>query len=177
MNTKSLPDKLILASNSKYRKMLLRRLGIAFECRSPGIDEAQRRGETPADLAIRLAAQKASAICREHGDAIVIGSDQVATFADRVIGKPGNHAAAVSQLRAFSGRVVDFLTAVAVRCEKSGFFGQHLDVTRVYFRTLQAAEIERYLQKEKPYDCAGAFKAESLGITCSNKSTAMTPLR
>jgi len=144
--------------------MLLARLGIPFECRAPAIDESVREDESPLDLVTRLAAEKAQAVCQVNPQAIVVGSDQVAVFDDRIIGKPGNHEKALEQLLSFSGRAVEFLTSVSVQCLETGFSQRHVDTTRVGFRHLQRAEIERYLEAEKPYDCAGAFKAESLGI-------------
>jgi len=164
MNNESLPARLILASSSKYRKMLLQRFGIPFDCESPDIDETAADDESPYDLVRRLALQKAEAISRQQPQSIVIGSDQMAVFDGQIIGKPGTHQAAMEQLSAFSGQVVEFLTAVSVLCRQSGFSEQYTDRTRVCFRTLQHDEIERYLKQEKPYDCAGAFKAEALGI-------------
>lgn len=144
--------------------MLLQRLGIAFDCHSPEIDESAGENEAPVDLVKRLANQKADAVAVEYPRSIVIGSDQLAVFGNSVVGKPGGHQAALKQLLSFSGQCVEFLTAVTVTCKETGFFATHTDRTQVHFRTLQAEEIERYLLKEKPYDCAGAFKAESLGI-------------
>jgi len=164
MNTESRPSVLILASTSKYRNMLLQRLTVPFMCESPDIDESVRIGESPAELVHRLAGEKANYVAQRHPRAVVIGADQLAVFNNRVIGKPGDHAQAARQLAAFSGSEVVFLTAVSVQSQASGFAEHHTDSTRVSFRTLQADEIERYLLQEKPYDCAGAFKAEALGI-------------
>jgi len=144
--------------------MLLQRLGMPFTCHSPGIDETARNNESPYDLVARLASQKAEAVNREHPQAVIIGSDQLVVFDGQILGKPGSHQAALEQLTSFSGQVVEFLTAVTVQSRGSGFSEQHTDCTRVCFRTLQQEEIERYLEAEKPYDCAGAFKAESMGI-------------
>ncbi len=155
---------LILASSSKYRKMLLQRLNIPFDYRSPDIDESPKAGESPIEVVQRLASEKAQAVSIANPQAVVIGSDQIAVFDGRIVGKPGNHEAATQQLSSFSGQVVEFLTAVSVICRASGFQEQHIDSTRVGFRQLQADEINRYLKSEKPFDCAGAFKAESLGI-------------
>jgi septum formation protein len=181
MKDKSLFSGLILASTSKYRRMLLERLDLPFECQSPAIDETAGDGELPLDLVERLALRKAESISRKFPGAIVIGSDQVAVFNDRIIGKPGNYDAAQAQLESFSGQVVEFLTAVSVQSAASNFCALHTDRTQVFFRNLQADEIERYLDREKPFDCAGAFKAESLGITLferisSNDPTAITGL-
>ncbi|MFC1777071.1 Maf family protein [Pseudomonadota bacterium] len=164
MNTESLPEKLILASSSKYRRKLLQRFGIPFGCQSPEIDETVLPGESPAELVARLATRKATVVSKKKPRAIVIGSDQIAVFNGRIIGKPGNYEAALEQLAGFSGQVVEFLTTVSVQSHQIQFSEQHTDSTKVRFRTLQRDEIERYLQKEKPFDCAGAFKAESLGI-------------
>jgi len=164
MNTESLPEKLILASSSKYRRKLLQRFGIPFGCQSPEIDETVLPGESPAELVVRLATRKAKVVSKKKPRAIVIGSDQIAVFNGRIIGKPGNYEAALEQLAGFSGQVVEFLTTVSVQSHQIQFSEQHTDSTKVRFRTLQRDEIERYLQKEKPFDCAGAFKAESLGI-------------
>ena len=175
MNSESPPQRLILASSSKYRKNLLLRFGFDFDCQSPSIDETAAKNEVPGDLVRRLAKQKAGFISARYPDAIVIGSDQVAVFEGRIIGKPGNFEAAVEQLSCFSGQTVRFLTAVCVSCAATGFSEEYTDITEVGFRTLQSKEIERYLQREKPYDCAGAFKAESLGITLFNKITSDDP--
>ena len=164
MNIESLPARLILASSSKYRKLQLQRFGIPFNCESPEIDETALYNESPHELVGRLALKKAEAVSRRYPRSVVIGSDQIALYERQIIGKPGNHQAALKQLKSFSGQIVEFLTAVSVLCRESGFSEQYTDCTRVCFRNLQDEEIERYLQQEKPYDCAGAFKAESLGI-------------
>lgn len=145
--------------------MLLERLRVPFEYRAPAIDETVREGEDPLELVTRLAMEKAQAVSLANPDAIVIGSDQAAVFNGGVVGKPGNFDKALAQLSSFSGQVVEFLTAVAVQRPATGFTRHHVDRTSVGFRKLQRAEIERYLETEEPYDCAGAFKAESLGIT------------
>jgi len=175
MNSESLSASLILASSSKYRKLLLSRFGIPFECCSPDIDESAAVSETPIDLVTRLAREKAQSVSQSNRRAVVIGSDQVAVFKDRIIGKPGNHEAAVQQLSSFSGQVVEFLTAVSVQCLDKGFTELHIDTTRVHFRVLETAEIERYLQAEQAYDCAGAFKAESLGIVLFERISSEDP--
>jgi len=175
MNHESLPARLILASSSKYREMLLHRLGVSFECQSPCIDETAHKNESPNDLVERLAVQKAEVISLEHPQAIVIGSDQLAVFDGRVIGKPGTYPVALEQLKAFSGQVVEFLTAISVQLRANGFTEQHTNCTRVSFRNLQEGEIKRYLEKEKPFDCAGAFKAESLGIALFERISSEDP--
>lgn len=145
--------------------MLLQRLALPFVCHAPHTDESASKDEAPTDLVSRLATQKALVVANKHPSAIVIGSDQVAVFDDQIVGKPGDYEHALQQLLSFSGRNIEFLTAVTVFCREMGYYEQYTDCTRVNFRTLQSEEIERYLLQEKPYDCAGAFKAESLGIT------------
>ena len=175
MNIESLPARLILASSSKYRKLQLQRFGISFDCESPEIDETALNNESPHELVGRLALKKAEAVSRQHPQSVVIGSDQIALFDGQIIGKPGNHQVALKQLKSFSGQVVEFLTAVSVLCRESGFSEHYTDCTRVCFRSLQDEEIERYLQQEKPYDCAGAFKAESLGIVLFDRIISEDP--
>ena len=155
--------------------MLLCRLGIPFECMTPEIDETPGESESPLALVCRLADEKVKTISDNYPDAIVIGSDQVAVFKDRIIGKPGSHHTAMEQLSSFSGQTVEFLTALTVRCLTGNFIEQYVDTTRVCFRPIEAEEIERYLKIEKPYDCAGAFKVESLGITLFEKISSDDP--
>lgn len=169
MNTESPPRSLILASSSEYRKKLLSRFGLDFDSLSPSIDETAGKNEDPGELVRRLAIHKAEAVSAGYPDAIVIGADQVAAFNGRIIGKPGSFETASDQLRSFSGQRVRFLTAVCVICAETGFSESYTDVTETCFRALRNKEIERYLQREQPYDCAGAFKAESLGITLFEK--------
>jgi len=155
--------------------MLLQRFGIPFACQSPETDESPLPGESPVELVARLATQKAEAVSKKRPQAIVIGSDQMAVFNGQIIGKPGSYEAALKQLSGFSGQLVEFLTAVSVQSHHTRFSEQHTDSTRVRFRTLEREEIERYLQKEKPFDCAGAFKAESLGIVLFESITSEDP--
>ena len=160
-----MPDRrLVLASTSPYRRELLDRLRLAFDVESPDVDEAVRDGERPAQTAVRLALAKATAVAARDGEAVVIGSDQVAELDGRGIGKPGDHARATAQLRAMRGRTVVFQTAVAVVCGATGFAEAALVPVSVRFRHLGDAEIEHYLRAERPYDCAGSAKIETLGI-------------
>lgn len=154
---------IILASTSPFRKQLLTRLGIAFETVAPEVDETRRENETAEHLVRRLSEAKARAIAA-HRAALVIGSDQVATLGDTILGKPGTHARAREQLQRLSGRSVTFLTGLCLVHGRSG--EMQLDVVpyRVYFRRLDDARIERYLQHDRPYNCAGSFKSEGLGI-------------
>jgi len=163
MQSQSRKCPLILASSSPYRKILLERFGLPFEACSPAIDEDALPGEEPAALAARLAGEKAEAVSRRRPEAVVIGSDQVAVFEGRIIGKPGSMAAARRQLAAFSGQRVIFLSAVAVRCAEREFHFDTIVPTEVVFRTLSAAEIRRYVERDMPVDCAGGFKSEQTG--------------
>jgi len=157
--------RLILGSTSRYRRELLERLRLPFEVASPQVDETPRAGESPAALAQRLALAKARDVAtRAEGDAVVIGSDQVADVDGEPIGKPGSHERAVSQLRRMSGREIVFQTAVAVVRRSTGFEQAALVPVHVRFRDLGEEEIEHYLRLEQPYDCAGSAKCETLGI-------------
>lgn len=158
------PRSLVLGSTSPYRRELLSRLGLAFDVASPDVDETPRSGESPRDLACRLALAKARAVADRFAQAVVIGSDQVADLAGEPLGKPGDHARATRQLRRMRGQTVVFQTAVAVICRATGFEALDLAPVRVRFRDLDDAEIERYLLREQPYDCAGSAKSEGLGI-------------
>ncbi len=155
---------LILGSTSPYRRELMQRLRLPFDVVAPEVDETPMSGETPHDLASRLALAKAQAVARQHPSAVVIGSDQVADLNGEPLGKPGNHARAVAQLRRMRGQTVIFQTAVAVVCAEAGFAQSALAPVRVVFRALSEDEIEAYLQAEQPYDCAGSAKSEGLGI-------------
>ena len=161
---RSLPRTLILGSTSRYRRELLSRLHLPFEVVAPEVDETPQPHETPQALARRLALAKAQAVARQHPQAVVIGSDQVADLAGEPLGKPGEHARAVQQLQRMRGQVVIFQTAVAVVCQATGFEALELAPVRVRFRDLSDAEIETYLRLETPYDCAGSAKSEGLGI-------------
>lgn len=154
---------IILASTSRYRHELLSRLRLTFTCVSPGVDETELPGEEAESLARRLACLKARAI-RCDTAAVVIGSDQVAVLDGQQLAKPGNRANAIVQLRAASGREVAFHTAVCIRDLPSGREDCRVDTTRVKFRRLPDSLIERYVDAEQPYDCAGSAKSEGLGI-------------
>ncbi|RDI99631.1 septum formation inhibitor Maf [Dyella solisilvae] len=156
---------LVLGSTSRYRAELLRRLVADFEQRSPGTDESPLPGETPRERALRLAAAKARAAAEGLDDALVIGSDQVAELEGIVLDKPGTIEHAHAQLAACSGREVHFHTALCLYDTRDGQSRVHVDHTRVHFRSLDAAEIDRYIERERPLDCAGSFKCEGLGIS------------
>src|SRR5574343_348938 len=163
-NAPALPRTVVLGSTSRYRRELLSRLNLPFEVAAPEVDETPQPGEAPRKLALRLALAKARAVAARHPEAVVIGSDQVADLAGQALGKPGEHARAVQQLRQMRGQTVVFQTALAVVCLASGFEQVDLAAVRVKFRELTDNEIEHYLQIEKPYDCAGSAKSEGLGI-------------
>jgi len=156
--------RLILASTSRYRRMLLERLGLSFEAVAPSVDETPRAGETPAATAFRLATAKAKSVAREHPGALIIGSDQVADWNGQPIGKPGTHENAVAQLHALSGQTVVFHTGVALLDADSGACQTALVDVRSTYRYLTPEEIDNYLRREQPYDCAGSVRSESLGI-------------
>lgn len=156
--------RLILASTSRYRRDLLQRLRVPFDVIAPEVDETPFSGEAPQTLAARLALAKAVAVASSHSAAVVIGSDQVAELDGLSIGKPHTHARATEQLRAMSGRQVVFHTAVAVVRHDRHYARGLVAPVRVTFRDLSNAEIERYLNAEQPYDCAGSAKSEALGI-------------
>jgi septum formation protein len=162
--TEGTSRKLVLGSTSPYRRELLSRLRLPFETATPDVDETPRIGEAPADLARRLAMEKALAVARRFPGSVVIGSDQVADLDGQCLGKPGDHERAVAQLRRMRSRSVIFQTALAVVCLETGFEALDLAQVTVRFRQLSDAEIEHYLQAEKPYDCAGSAKSEGLGI-------------
>jgi septum formation protein len=166
---------LILASTSPYRRQLLARLGLAFDCVAPGADETRLPGEPAADMAVRLARLKAEAVAARHPGAIVIGSDQVALRGTDVLGKPGTVEKCREQLRQSSGREVVFLTAVHVIDGATGRAESHVDRTTVRFRVLADDEIERYVERDQPLDCAGGFKAEALGIALFERIESVDP--
>ncbi len=156
---------LVLASSSPFRRQLLEKFGLEFTCDSPDIDESAHTHETPQQLVTRLAQEKAKAVAARHPEALIIASDQCAVLDGNILGKPGNHQTAVKQLQTASGKKVQFFTSLVLFNPNTG--NQQVDVCpfTVYFRKLTSAEIEGYLNKEQPYNCAGSFKSESLGIT------------
>lgn len=173
--------RLVLASSSPHRRLLLERLGLPFTAVAPGVDETRSFREPVETLVKRLSRAKAEAVAVAHPGALIIGSDQAAERDGEILGKPGDHATAVAQLQAASGKYMKFHTGLCVLDTRDGSHREHADQTRVAFRKLADAEIERYLQAEKPYGCAGSFKSEGLGITLfdaleSNDPTALIGL-
>lgn len=164
MPNSSLQTPLILASSSPYRRLLLEKLTLPFQCAAPHVDESPHPGESPEALALRLAESKAKALAGEFPGHLIIGSDQVACIDGRLLGKPGGREAAIGQLQLASGKTARFLTALYLwhSGEQRGL--GELDTTTVHFRPLSRRQIENYVDREKPYDCAGGFKSESLGI-------------
>lgn len=165
--------RLILASTSPYRRELLARLRLPFETARPEVDETALADESPSQTAQRLAAAKAAAVALREPGAWAIGSDQVAELDGRPLGKPGGREAAIAQLVAMSGCEVLFLTALSL--QRDGIALHALDVTRVRFRSLHADEITRYVDTEQPFDCAGSFKSEGLGITLFDSIESQDP--
>lgn len=158
---------LILASTSTYRRMLMERLGLPFRVVAPTVDEAlyKARGMAPRSLAETLALDKAESVARLDPDALVIGSDQVVEIDGRILDKPGTVEAAVAQLRSLSGRQHRLITSVAVACMARNLIAQHTDVTTLWMRSLNDDAIGRYVDADRPLDCAGSYKLESRGIT------------
>ena len=159
-----MPPKLILASTSSYRQELLGRLGLPFEVANPQTDESPLAGETPEAMALRLSEAKARAVAEAYPDALIIGSDQVATVDGEIYGKPGTHERAIEQLRALSGKTVNFFTGLCLLNSRTGEADLCGVPTLVTFRELRDTEIENYLRREPAYNCAGSAKSEGLGI-------------
>jgi septum formation protein len=159
-----MPPPIVLASTSPFRRDLLARLGLPFVADSPAVDESRRPDEPPQVLVLRLAEAKARAVAECHPGSLVIGSDQVACIGDEVLGKPGDRARAIAQLERASGRAVLFQTGLCLLNTASGRAQTLVEPFRVHFRRLTRARIEGYVDRERPFDCAGSFKSEGLGI-------------
>jgi septum formation protein len=157
-------QRLVLASSSPYRRELFARLGIPFESAAPDIDECPLRGEAPSETALRLAREKAIAIERRFPEALIVGSDQVADLGGRSLGKPLTHENAVRQLQACSGQTVVFHTGICLLDTATNASQTAVALNRVRFRSLTSDQIERYLARERPYDCTGSAKADAYGI-------------
>ena len=169
--TETLPDgrRLILASTSPFRHELLTRLQLPFVAIAPIADETPQSDESPQQLVVRLAKAKAHSVAAAQRHAVVIGSDQVAVLHGSIFGKPGTHQNARQQLGAASGNTMVFYTSLALIDSDSGRTQVEMAPFRVHFRSLSQVQIERYLQREQPYQCAGSFKSEGLGITLCDK--------
>ena len=166
---------LILASTSPYRRELLDRLGLAFAVEPSEVDEAHVPGEPPTERALRLAIAKAETVAVRNPGAVVIGSDQVAAAGGVVLDKPGTVERACQQLRHLSGSQARFHTACAVRWHNTGFSVNHLETVTVSVRDLSAGEIENYVAREQPLNCAGSFKSEGLGIALFSRIESEDP--
>ena len=166
---------LVLASSSPYRRELLGRLRLDFKTHSPDIDESPLPAEAAPALALRLATAKAAVVASHYPESLIIGSDQVALSGSQLINKPGNHVAALAQLRAMSGRTITFYTALCLLNAKTGHRQTAVVPVAVTMRALGDAEIERYLAAETPYDCAGSARIEAFGITLVEKISGDDP--
>lgn len=169
-----LQKKLVLGSSSPYRKELLERLGVPFECVSADIDESRHEGETPEALCVRLAREKALKVKSMVGDAIVIGSDQVAVLGEKILGKPHTRERAIEQLSSMQGQTVYFLTALCIIGEKGEIF-ETMVPTIVTMKKLSVKTIENYLDREQPFNCAGSAKIEKLGIALMKEVRSTDP--
>ena len=159
-----MPTQLILASTSRYRKTLLEKLGLPFECAAPEVDESPLPGESAEALVARLAYAKANAIANQRDQGLIIGSDQACVYDGQILGKPGTVEKAVAQLMAARGRSITFYTGLCVLDAASGKAEQLVEPFTVHFRTLDETAIRRYVAAEMPLDCAGSFKCEGMGI-------------
>jgi len=160
---------LVLASTSPFRKALLEKLHLEFVTDSPEIDESRREGETPEQLVARLASEKARAVAERHPNSLIIGSDQVAVNGEEILGKPGNHEKAMQQLRNASGKRITFYTGLCLYNSETGSEQTIVEPFHVHFRQLSDEQIDNYLKAEQPYNCAGSFKSEALGIALFEK--------
>ncbi|HSG22256.1 MAG TPA: Maf family nucleotide pyrophosphatase [Azonexus sp.] len=170
-----MPQTLILASTSPYRRELLGRLGLPFEVANPKTDESRLLDESPETMALRLSEAKARAVSDAFPDALIIGSDQVATVDGEIYGKPGTHERAVAQLRALSGKTVNFYTGLCLLNARTGHAETRGVATLVTFRELTDKEIENYLKREPAYNCAGSAKSEGLGIALLSRMQGHDP--
>ncbi|NIR32365.1 MAG: septum formation inhibitor Maf [Gammaproteobacteria bacterium] len=166
---------IVLASGSPYRRALLERLGLPFEHMVPDADETPRDGEPPRERALRLAEAKARGVCAHRPHALVIGADQVATLDGEMLRKPGTHEHTVDQLARASGRRATFFTGLCLVDARSGRSQCDVVPYAVVFRRLSRRQIEAYVRREKPYDCAGGFKAEGLGVSLFQRMEGQDP--
>ncbi|MBE0494019.1 MAG: septum formation inhibitor Maf [Thiomicrospira sp.] len=160
---------ILLASSSAYRRQLLEKLGLTFSCESPEIDERPHAQESVREMVERLSLQKAQTLVKQQPNKIIIASDQSASLNNQALGKPGNFDRAFEQLKAQQGQVICFYTGLVVYNPHNQTYLNALDTTKVHFRELSDQQIRNYLLAEQPYDCAGSFKSEGLGITLFSK--------
>ena len=166
---------LVLASTSPFRKAILEKLHVPFETASPDVDESILTGESPEQLVARLSEAKARAVATNYTDALIIGSDQVAVVDGQILTKPGSHDKAIAQLKRASGKRVSFLTGLCLLNTKSNRAQVDVIPFNVIFRQLNEVQIENYLHKEQPYNCAGSFKSEGLGIALFDRLEGSDP--
>lgn len=166
---------IVLASSSPYRRALLEKLQLNFIYDHSHVDESPQPGESAAVLAARLAKAKAEAVAAKYPNSLVIGSDQVAACDDKLLGKPGTAENAFKQLQSQSGRVVRFYTGLCLIDNANNRCLEDMDICAVHFRNLNDEQIARYLEREKPYDCAGSFKSEGYGIVLFDKIVGEDP--
>ncbi len=166
---------IVLSSTSVYRRLLLEKLGLAFSCAAPNIDESPLENENPEQLVMRLSQEKARALQANYPCHLIIASDQVCVLGDEITGKPHNFDNALLQLKKASGKCVTFYTGITLLNSKTGIVDTRCELFHVYFRHLTETEIIHYLNKEKPFNCAGSFKSEGLGITLFEKLSGKDP--
>lgn len=169
MPSLSAPSSLVLASTSPFRREILQKLGLPFEVAAPDIDEAVGNDELPEALVSRLAESKARAVAQNWPNALIIGSDQVACVDGKILGKPGNRQNAIKQLMQTAGKTVTFYTGLCLLNSVSGRAQISCELFKVHFRQLSEEQIGRYLDHERPFNCAGSFKSEGMGITLFSK--------
>ncbi|MCU6664037.1 MAG: Maf family protein [Silvania sp.] len=166
---------LLLASTSPYRRVLLEKLGLPFECAAPNVDESPRPGESPRHLVVRLAQEKAQSLAARYPDHLIIGSDQVCVLDGEITGKPHTEENARQQLMKARGSIVTFYTGLALYNAATGHLQTECEPFDVHFRHLSEQEIEDYVRKERPLNCAGSFKSEGLGIALFDKLDGRDP--
>jgi len=167
--------KLILASSSIDRKNLLQKLKLEFISVAPDINEQPKRNEHPRELVLRLAKEKAHALKSDYPNHLIISSDQVASFDNHIPGKPGSYSNTVKQLKRQSGKAVNFYTSICVLDTDSGVYYIDIDLCTAYFKELSEQQITHYVKSDTPFNCAGGFKSEGLGISLFNKITGEDP--
>ncbi|MDC9621915.1 Maf family protein [Xenorhabdus sp. XENO-7] len=166
---------IVLSSTSIYRRLLLEKMGLPFVCAGPNIDESPQENESPTQLVMRLSQAKATALQPSYSSHLIIGSDQVCVLSGKITGKPHNFENAFAQLKKASGQCVTFYTGITLFNSKTGNTDTRCELFHVYFRDLTEPEIISYLNKEQPFNCAGSFKSEGLGITLFKKLDGRDP--